>query len=88
MRVLETFVRSKCGDPELGDDVLFLGEHFAAVIDGVSASGERSGRIAAELVAGALEQLRPAASVREAFDLISNTVDAGLRASELHEPRF
>jgi len=63
MTILERFVRSKTGRLEDCEDILFMGEHFAAVIDGATArtgarfGGVTAGRRAALLAHSALETL-------------------------------
>ena len=65
---------SKTGRDEDSEDALYLGPHFVAVIDGATSKTERrwdgktGGRVAAELVRAAFDQLSPAATARQAVD--------------------
>ena len=65
---------SKTGRDEDGEDALYLGPHFVAVIDGATSKTDRrwdsktGGRVAAELVKAAFDQLSPAATARQAVD--------------------
>lgn len=48
---------AKCGNPSQSEDLVYFGEHFAGIIDGVT-QGARYGRMAAEAVAEGLTELR------------------------------
>lgn len=37
--IIEQFIQSKKGNPALCEDGLFVGEHFIAVVDGVTGKG-------------------------------------------------
>lgn len=84
MQVLERFNLSKTGKPDSGEDIVFVGEHFAAVIDGVTSAASfgspggapvTSGRAAAELIRDAMALLPREVSATEAFPRL----DAAIR---------
>jgi glycerophosphoryl diester phosphodiesterase len=60
MRIIEHYLESKTGKPELCEDGIAANEHFIAVIDGVtgksgfSFQSKTPGRIAMELISGAI----------------------------------
>ena len=77
MEVIEQYLNSKTGDLAACEDAIFLNDHFAAVIDGVTTKSERrwdgktSGQVAARLVVGVLPRLDPAVTAPEAFATIN-----------------
>lgn len=62
MKVIESFIEGKTGNPDLCEDGLVIKNHFAAVIDGVTAksdslwNGKKSGCYAKNLICSYLEQ--------------------------------
>lgn len=68
----EKFVQGKLPDAEKCEDVVYQGDHYAAVIDGVTAKGKRlyanmsSGRYAARLLAEEMEKLAPDLTAQQA----------------------
>ena len=59
----EQFLQGKASDPALCEDAIYAGDHYLAVIDGVTAKGQKrydgktSGRAAAEVLCRALARL-------------------------------
>lgn len=90
MRVLETFVRSKSGDPNSCEDVVAITPDFVAVFDGASdVTGRRydgvpGGRLAAQIAARALADVPGHAA---ADDLIDHLTEALATRSLLQEVR-
>ncbi len=83
---------SKTGRDENCEDAFYLGPHFVAVIDGATSKTERrwdgktGGRVAAELVKAAFDQLSPAATARQAVDAFTLAIkDLYERHGALHE---
>src|SRR5687768_11812478 len=62
MKVVEEQVVAKCGNPSESEDLVYIGEHFSGVVDGVT-QGERYGRVAAEAVVDGLSELPPGADI-------------------------
>lgn len=77
MTVLERFVRSKTGNPEDCEDIIFVNERFAAVIDGATArtcalyDGVRPGKRAALLTQAAFEKLPEDADLSEVLECVT-----------------
>lgn len=77
MELIEQYLNSKTGDLATCEDAIFVNEHFAAVIDGVTSKSERlwggktSGQVAARLVVETLPHLGPTVSALEAFAAIN-----------------
>jgi glycerophosphoryl diester phosphodiesterase len=65
MEIIEQYIQSKTGKDELCEDGIVVTEHFIAVIDGVTNKSsfnfesKNPGRIAAELIQEAIENLPP-----------------------------
>ncbi|MEH1930249.1 hypothetical protein [Nostoc sp.] len=82
--VIESFNRSKYGDPQQGDDFIVVNQNFVAVLDGATdISGARyngisSGRFVAEIGAQFLENLSPDSNVIEAIEDITQAVKQSL----------
>ncbi|MCP6758953.1 MAG: hypothetical protein NHB32_09345 [Fischerella sp. CENA71] len=82
--VVESFNRSKYGDPNLGDDRLIITSNFVAVLDGAtdasgaSYNGLSSGRFVAEIGAKALSSLAPDINATEAVEKITQAVKESL----------
>src|SRR5579884_2688025 len=83
---------AKTGNDEECEDALYIGPSFVAVIDGATSKTERrwdgktGGRIAAELVKAAFDQLSPAATARQAVDAFTLAIkDLYERHGALHE---
>ena len=74
MKIIESIVKGKKRDGYC-EDVLTITDHFIAVIDGVTSKSDfmygekKTGRIAAELIARAIEQSAPDS---ECADIIKN----------------
>jgi hypothetical protein len=83
MHVIESFSAGKYDNPDLCEDVIYAGEDFVAVIDGVTDrtyldyDGLSGGRWAATTVAGVLAQLPENADLAEAEQRITATLAAG-----------
>ena len=77
MEVIEQYLNSKTGDLATCEDAIFVNEHFAAVIDGVTSKSERrwdgltTGQVAAQLVLETLPGLDPAITALDAFATIN-----------------
>ena len=84
-RVLESFLRSKTGRPDGGDDLFVVTPHFAAVLDGATDSsgatydGIGAARFVAQIGAEAIEKLPPDTTAQEAVTRMSEAVGKGLR---------
>lgn len=69
---------AKTGNINDCEDLIYFGSDYAAVIDGATARnnkkyhGVSSGRAAAEITYKAIDTLSPAATLREALDVITN----------------
>lgn len=74
MEVVEQFTCGKYADPLRNEDVLFVGEHFVAVVDGATAKsdapwdGMPSGRFASQVLARSLTRLAGDATQDDAVD--------------------
>lgn len=72
MNVVEHYINSKSGNLETCEDVIFIGEHYVAIIDGATSNsgklwdGKTSGRIAAELLRDELSTFPADLDVKEA----------------------
>jgi hypothetical protein len=94
MKVIESFVEGKDRDPSLCEDLIFIGENFAAVFDGatdkVDARYEEipGGRFAVEVLAKAMERLHPEASPPEGVRHLSAELSAAISANgSARDPR-
>lgn len=72
----------------LGDDLVAVSQHFAAVIDGASSwsgllDGKSPGRFAAEAVANALDMIPATAALSEAAQILSAHLARSIAAAEL-----
>jgi glycerophosphoryl diester phosphodiesterase len=80
MKIIERYVESKTGDPELCEDGIVVTENFIAVIDGVtnkshfSFQSKSPGRIARDLIQEAIEVLDPATNAWDALAEINSRV--------------
>lgn len=88
MKVVEQFVRSKSGDPSLCEDVLFINDDFAVVIDGATDKTNRKydgmfgGRFAAELVASVFSVLDPEIDLSNCVKALTDKLRAALRKTD------
>jgi len=70
----------KTGQPDGCEDLVYLGQHFAAVIDGTTSktnrrwNGRTGGQIASTLIKEALEKLYPEATVNEAAEALTSAI--------------
>ena len=82
MRVIEHFSCSKTGDPAANEDILWIGDWFCMVADGVTSkhcarwNGKTGGRIAVECIISAVKKLSGDETAREAFSQIQETICA------------
>lgn len=73
MEILEQFIQGKKLNQEECEDGLFVGEHYIAVVDGATSSSgvklptKTPGRLAMELVVGAMNHLEPSAEAEAAL---------------------
>jgi glycerophosphoryl diester phosphodiesterase len=80
--VVESFLQSKTGPPEDGEDVIHLSEHFIAVIDGATSKtrdrwdGKTGGRKAAEIIDATFHQMPPDCTARQAADQLTSAIRA------------
>ena len=87
--LIESLVRSKAGDPASSEDVLYVGPHFVAVIDGATSKSDISweraspGRLAALLVLEGMEALEPRCTFMEAMRVLSGPIRAFYEANGL-----
>jgi len=80
LRVVERFVVGKHGDPDRCEDLIVVGDAFAAVLDGatdnhdVTFDGLAPGRFAVQACAGALAALPAEADARTAVDRLTTAL--------------
>lgn len=73
--VVESFLASKSGDPEGGNDRVLMSPHAFAVIDGASPKGRRDdGQLVADAVVDALASLAPRTGFVDAIRLVNARV--------------
>jgi len=76
MKIIEKFLMAKTGAPEECEDIIFVNQWFAAVIDGATARndqryyGKRTGLMAAILVQEVFESLTPKASLEDTLGIL------------------
>lgn len=77
VRIIESMCKSKTQDETACEDGLVIGEHFIAVIDGVTCSGvpkiegKTSGTFAKDILKEAITQLPPESEAKEAIRLLN-----------------
>ena len=87
-RVLESFLCSKAGSADGGDDLLVVTPHFAAVLDGATDgsgatyNGIGAARFVAQTGARVIEALPPDTTAHEAVDQMSAAVGQALRETK------
>ena len=87
--IIERFVMGKSGVDTECEDVLVVGEHYYAVIDGVTSKfpikygGKSAGRYCAELVAKAIGTLDPNADAVKALEALDSAVANNYGKSEV-----
>ncbi|MCA0352230.1 MAG: hypothetical protein LCH85_09555 [Chloroflexi bacterium] len=80
MQVIESFMESKNGDMDGCEDSIFINDHFACVIDGVSSKfgklweGKTSGKMATILLENAIKVLPRTASLDEAVAALTLSI--------------
>ena len=80
MKVIEQFIKSKTQSESECEDSLFVSEHFAAVIDGVTTksdlkyTNETSGKACTQLIKKALENLPERSSAHQAVECLTAVV--------------
>lgn len=80
VRLIESFVQGKAGDPVLCEDLIIQTSHYYAVIDGVTSksdrlfNGRKGGRYAAECVAQTIVLLNGRETAEEAFAKIDRAL--------------
>jgi glycerophosphoryl diester phosphodiesterase len=80
MKPEEVNVISKTGQPDECEDLVYIGQHFAAVIDGTTSktnrtwNGRTGGQIASTRVKEALGKLHPEATVKEAVEALTSAI--------------
>nr|WP_321262442.1 hypothetical protein [uncultured Sphaerochaeta sp.] len=85
MQLLEQFLRSKRGVPELCEDALFFNDHFAAVVDGctsrkpIKGVPKSSGVIAKECILQGLESLQGNESMTQVFQVLNDSITTWYR---------
>ncbi len=85
MRVMERFVEGKDHEPSMCEDLIFVGDAFAAVFDGATDKtdalydGVLGGRFAVETLAGAMERMPPEVSPVECVAELTADLGAGIR---------
>src|SRR5437763_16204107 len=78
--VEEQFCMSKTGKLEDCEDSIYIGDHFVAVIDGVTTkkarnwNNETSGQVGARILSQAFDLLAYDATVLQATDLMTSTI--------------
>lgn len=78
--IIERFVMGKSANGEECEDIIFVGEHYYAVIDGVTSKfpikydGKSAGRYCAEVVAEAINNLDPGADATTALGALNDAV--------------
>lgn len=79
-RIIEQYIASKTGDPAQCEDGLFTGEHFIAVIDGVTSKGDArwegrtGGLLAKKAILRALPELAPEASCEQGILFLNDAL--------------
>jgi glycerophosphoryl diester phosphodiesterase len=80
MKTEEINVISKTGRPDACEDLVYIGQYYAAVIDGTTSktnrtwNGRTGGQIAGTLVKGALGKLHPEATFKEAAEALTSAI--------------
>jgi hypothetical protein len=80
MKIEEQFCAAKTGHAAECEDAIYVGEDFAAVIDGMSSKTKRrwdgatGGRLASQAILAAMPGIPPAATFREAIDLLTEVL--------------
>lgn len=80
MDIVEQFIQGKKPNQEECEDGLFVGEHYIAVVDGATSSsgtknvGKTPGKLAMELVTGALCHLDPDQNAANAFKFLNKSI--------------
>lgn len=81
MKVIESFVEGKFGDLEKCEDAIIVTDNYAGVIDGASSKvdmlfdGKTSGKVASEIIAGAIAELPSGIGWEEVLARISNKIN-------------
>lgn len=87
--IIESFVMGKTGDLNKSEDILVIGEHFYAVIDGVTSKfpikyeGKSTGRYCAELIAEAISHLDKDIDAQDALEEINEAVKKSYGNTEI-----
>jgi hypothetical protein len=87
VRVLETFLQAKSGEPAECEDAIVDTPNFIAVIDGatdktgIRYDGKLGGRFAADVLSRRIQDLDPALGADDAIDAITDALAAALRAT-------
>ena len=80
MKVIEQYIKSKTPNESECEDSLFVSEHFAAVIDGVTTKSflkydnETSGRVCSQLIKKALDNLLVRSTAYQAVECLTAAV--------------
>ena len=89
--IIEHFVMGKSTNNEECEDMIVIGEHFYAVIDGVTSKfstkyeGKTAGRYCAELLTQAISSLDKDADAKSALDTLNDTVKKAYGDREITE---
>lgn len=89
--IVERFIMGKSTNSEQCEDVIVVGEHFYAVIDGVTSKfptkyeGKAPGRYCAELLAEAILSLDKNVTAKEALNMLNDTVKKAYGDTEITE---
>lgn len=92
MHVIEQYLQGKLDDLSLCEDLLVTCEAFSCVIDGATSktnyriSGKTTGRIAAEVIADAVNKLDPQVEAHAAVEALSEAVRNISRIGESSSP--
>ncbi|MDP4208275.1 MAG: PP2C family serine/threonine-protein phosphatase [Bacteroidota bacterium] len=82
MEIIEQFLRSKTNNQEDCEDSIFISDHFAAVIDGVTSkstkkyNNELPGKACSLLLKQALEELLPTSTAEQAVEFLTQKIHA------------
>ena len=86
IHVIESFTCPKTGIAEKNEDMLYVGEHFVAVVDGSTSqgiiTGKSEGRLTAELIVGALDRLPYDSDGASAVAFLQNELADYLKGKE------
>jgi glycerophosphoryl diester phosphodiesterase len=91
MKVVEQFIQSKTGDLTACEDGIFIGEHFAGVIDGATSTtkkrydGKTTARVAKDILLKALENVPANCQAQEAVLQLDGAIAGWYKEHNLYQ---